>query len=840
MSAIVDSTGRFGAKGRELKIALGDTVRNPKVRNKTIDWPSFLDKLRSPVRTKETYKEYVAASKTRKNDIKDVGYYVPGHFSGGQRKKQYLSSRWAWTGDIDFAPVDGYLDAVKKAFEGHAWAVHSSHMHNNGSPRLRLIVPFAREVSAEEYEAVARKLAARLDLDWFDDTTFEFSRVMYWPSASSDGDYVFDHADGAWIDPDQVLDEYDDWADITQWPVSSRAGERLHKAAEKAEDPRTKRGVVGAFCRAYSIEDAISEFLSEVYTQSDVAEGRYSYAEGTTANGVVVYDDGSFLFSHHGTDPCGGRLMNAWDAVRLHKFGHLDQTVSKDAAPTSMPSFKAMAEWARDLPEVKQELVADIIGDFDDVDAEDMGAAEEADEFGLDDEPEQSKEDATAAKRALMAALDIDSNDNIKANLSNLTHLLRHDPVIAGSFGFNEFTSEICQRRPLPNLPVRSKRDGDIWSDSADIWVKYRLERAYKTTFSTALVREGVDLVAGENKYHPLREHLETIKWDGKPRVERLFIDYLGAEDTEYNRQVARKFMAASVARVFKPGTKFDNVLVLEGEQGARKSTFVRVLCYDWFTDSLGTFDDERKIVEATGNVWMAEIPELHAYNKATMELQKAFFSRAEDKARKAYARREQVFPRQFVLVMTTNDTEYLKDPTGNRRYWPVRLGTKEIDIDGLKKALDQLWAEAVELYRAEEPLYLTGKALDQSKVEQSERVERDDLTGVVEEWLLQPVPESYLKDNELDVEFDTEPRVLRDRVCPLQVWTEVMGGSRERYGRKEAMRIKRMLAQIEGLTEMTSTGKFGEKYGIQKGFWVDHDVLGGNSQDLAGDEFGL
>lgn len=820
MSSVVASKGRFGAKSRELKIAVGDTVKNPNVKNQTLYYEDFRAEIEVPIRTKESYKEYIGASKERQNTIKDKGYYVPGNFSGGKRKKQFLGSRWCFTGDIDFAPVD-FIGPLSTALDGFAWLLHSSHKHSPDKPRLRIIVPFSREVSADEYEAVSRRIAAKINIDWFDATTFEWARVMHWPSVSSDGAYVFDERDGQWINPDDVLAEYDDWTDISQWPVAASAKKSLHKAAEKADDPTSKRGIVGAFCRAYDVEQAIETFLPAVYEKSDIAEGRYSYVEGTTANGVVVYDNGAFLFSHHGTDPVGGSLVNSWDLVRLHRFGHLDEKIKEGAAPTSLPSFKAMREIAQDDPRVKGERLVDLIDSkaFDEFHSE------------LGDGLEDSTKSLDALVGDIKGLLELDSNDNIKATIGNAATLLRCDPNLIDSVGLNEFTHTVCQRRDLPNLPIRTKDQSDVWSDAGDIWVKYYLERTYRVTFSTTLISESIDLVAREKRYHPVREYLEKVEWDGKPRLDKQLHEYLGTPDDIYHAQVNSKWMLAGVARIFEPGIKFDQCLVLEGEQGIRKSAYLRVLAGDYFTDSVNDITSDKAVIEQTQGAWIVEIPELHAYNRAEIEAQKAFFSKQAEKARLAYERRVTVLLRQFIIAMTTNEDQYLKDSTGGRRYWSVRVNVPQIDTDRLAANRDQLWAEAVHRYRQGESLVLDGAALDQAKQTQESRLEHDPLIDMLDNWLLVKVPVTYHIDNELYSEFTEEGEgVYRDRVCAAQVWVELMGKNLGDFTIKDSKRIKRALSRIPYLSENSSSCRFGSKYGTQRGFTLN----------LRDDEFGL
>lgn len=812
---------------RKIKLAVGHSVGSKKVKNKTTTWDSFCTRLQDPVRTKERYSEYMKSGRAVQDRIKDVGYYVPTHFEGGVRKKRNMEFRDLVTLDIDFAEPN-YASAIAKALDGYAYALHSTHKHGPDNIRLRLIVPLSRKVDGDEYEPVARQIASRLDMDWFDDTTFQFSRVMHWPSCSVDAEYVCTIEDGRWFDPDRVLEEYENWRDVTQWPVSSRQTESLRVSAEKAEDPREKRGVVGAFCRVYSVEDVIREHLADVYEETETP-GRYSYRKGSTANGAVVYDDGLFLYSHHGTDPISSRLVNAFDLLRIHKFGSADEKAGDDVSPSQMPSFKAVKEFIRsECPEVRGEIAADIVDDFDNEDeagdADDIADEFDDEDLGLEDAPATPQKTKKKADREWLKDLILDKNDQIKINLRNLTLILKNDPRLVGRVAFNEFSRDFVQTKKLLGETVLDETNGDLWTDHADILVKFHLERIYNIQVSLAVIREAIDLIAHERRFHPVRDYLESLEWDGEARVETLLVDYLGAPDTKYTRQVARKVLCAAVARIMEPGIKFDHVLILEGMQGKRKSSFVSALAKGWFTDDRITFDDPRKAVEMLKGKWIVEIPELQSFSKHEVESIKSFFSRQTDRAREAYARRVDDYPRQCIFFGTTNDEHYLRDETGNRRFWPIKVSKNLIDVESLKASVDQVWAEAYRLYLAGEKLFLDPDVEALAKREQQARVLDDPLVGQIEAWLLKPVSATTIyQGHGTSDEFEDEDSELiyRPHFCPMQVWVEVLGGSLERYNRGTARLINTAVKQL-GYCSDSDRIRFPEPYGRQRGYTVD------------------
>ncbi|MFA6941918.1 MAG: hypothetical protein WCQ54_13225, partial [Clostridiaceae bacterium] len=305
----------------QITLATGRSKKETHWKNKNILYSALVEKLSSTTRTPEAYAEYKKMAKAERDRIKDVGGFVGGSLKNGRRKAENVANRTLLTLDLDY--VVGDIWASIELLFNFSCLIYSTHTHASDNQRLRLIIPLSRPVLPDEYQAMARLIADDLGIDQFDDTTYEPSRLMYWPSTSCDGEYVDKVQDLQWLDPDEVLARYTfGWQDVSYWPESSRARAKLNTAIKKQEDPLEKKGIIGAFCRTYSITEAIGEFLSDVYT-SGADETRYTYAGGSTTGGIVVYED-KFSYSHHGTDPASGILCNAFDLVRIHKFGELD------------------------------------------------------------------------------------------------------------------------------------------------------------------------------------------------------------------------------------------------------------------------------------------------------------------------------------------------------------------------------------------------------------------------------------------------------------------------------------------------------------------------------------
>ena len=341
--------------------------------------------------------------------------------------------------------------------------------------------------------------------------------------------------------------------------------------------------MIGAFCRAFDVPAAIAEFLPEVYVDptNDGRDVRYTCAGGTSANGAVVYGDGRFIYSHHSHDPISGRLCNAWDMVRLQLFGDRDIAMPENTKPSNLPSFKAMSELALARTEVNAELVRA------NYDAEAMfGAAEDESEASGDSVSSDAAEESGASGEARsseiswMDELETYANGKIIPNLPNITLIVRNDRRIAGSFEFNAFKEQIVTRRPLltssiplvPRLPVRDKVNGDHVTDLHATAVRMLLELpsgegevGWGLRVTDRDLNSAIDAAAKNRPFHPVRDYLNEQTWDGRQRVERLFIDYLRADDNAYHRDAARLVLVAAVARAFEPGHKFDFVPIFEG-----------------------------------------------------------------------------------------------------------------------------------------------------------------------------------------------------------------------------------------------------------------------------------
>ena len=302
---------------RELKISLGHSAHALTWTNTHITWEALCSRLATTRRTAETVAQYHAMSRDDKEKLKDIGGFVGGHLRNRRRLVKNVECRSMLALDAD-APRQVFLSRFLQDCP-YAAAVYTTHSHTPEAPRYRIVIPFEEDISPDCYIAVARFFAAQWGIDQFDVCSYRVNQLMYWPSSPADGEYFCKVIDRPWLNAAEFLAAYPEWRDCSKLPISRREKPLRDSGGKKQEDPRTKEGVVGAFCRTYDIHDAIARFLPTVYAPS-VKEGRYDYIPGEGTAGVVVYDD-TFAYSHHATDPACGKLLNAFDLVRLHRYG---------------------------------------------------------------------------------------------------------------------------------------------------------------------------------------------------------------------------------------------------------------------------------------------------------------------------------------------------------------------------------------------------------------------------------------------------------------------------------------------------------------------------------------
>ena len=750
-----------------LKIALGNSRQTKFWSNKIMPFKAICERLQTPIRTTETVEEYPKLTKGQRDDIKDKGGFVGGHLRDSLRKVGNVDCRSMWTPDIDHATPE-FVSALQEKIP-FLCAVYSTHGHTSSAPRLRIVAPFTRDISADEYAAVSRYLAADIGIDMFDECSFIPNQLMYWPTCPSNGEYLYEYHDGNVLDPDVVLAAYPNWRDCSLLPTTARESKVSKPSNKPQEDPLSKSGIVGAFCRTYGIRAAIEHFLTDVYAPSAV-EDRYDYIPADSSAGVVLYDD-TFAYSHHATDPAFGKLLNAFDLIRIHRFGDDD----------AKKSYEAMAEFASQDEQVKLFLVQE-------------RQAQASDDFT--DDPEWQKK------------LQYERRSTVLKNcLHNITLILQND----------ENLKAIVFNQQLDGMEIKGdvpwQHPSKYWRDADDAQLISYIDSHYGT-FSQRNYLIGVTKVTDDRSYHPIREFIDALPaWDGIPRVDTLLIDYLGAADNAYVRAVTRKTLCAAIARVLNPGIKFDSMLVLNGPQGVGKSTLIARLGGEWFSDSLSLSDTKDKTAaEKLQGYWILEIGELAGLKKAEVETLRSFLSRQNDIYRASFGRRATPHLRQCVFFGTTNaEKGYLRDTTGNRRFWPVKTpgGGQRQSWSLTSAEILQVWAETLVNVKAGEKLYLESSLEQLAKDEQREAMESDEREGLVRDYLDMLLPEDWA-DMDLyerreyinGTEFGGIHRVgvhKRDSVSNMEIWCECFGKDRANLRRVDGNEISSIMSGIGG-----------------------------------------
>ncbi|MBQ6943065.1 MAG: hypothetical protein IJN43_01930 [Ruminococcus sp.] len=770
---------------RDLAIAYGNSRQAKTWVNKTISYDSLKERLRVPVRTTETAEEYAKMTKAQRDAAKDHGGFVGGVLKGGRRKIDTVEVRSLISLDGDRLTAD-FVNNFEKIMPYTA-CLYTTHSSTADNPRARIILPLTRNVTSEEFVAVARYVAQMLGIDYFDECSYQPNQLMYWPSCPQNGTFTFKDVEKEWLNPDGILTAHPEWTDPTQLPTSSRESKANQITQQKVQNPLEKEGAVGLFNRAYfPISTALTEFLSDVYEPTD-SDNRWHLIASSSIAGVEIKED-MFVYSHHAKDPAYLKLCNAFDIVRIHKFGNLDEKAA----------FREMCKFVMQLDAVKvlaaNERLAEAETDF-----------------------------AVSADDNWMKKLRRNKDGVLENCLHNIRLIMENDPHMC-KIVFNQLADGMEIRGEVP-----WKHPARFWRDADDAQLICYIDASYGT-FSARNYDIAVTKAADDRSYHPIREYFSRLpEWDGIERIDTMLIDYLGAEDNAYVRAVSRKIMCAAIQRVYNPGIKFDHILVLNGPQGIGKSTFISKLGGEWYSDSLNLSDmNDKTAAEKLQGYWIMEIGELAGMKKADIDKVKAFISRQDDKYRASFGRRVTPHPRQCVFFGTTNsENGFLRDVTGNRRFWTVKTpgtGTwKPWELTQFD--IDMMWAEALVYVNENEPLFLPAELESYARSEQSAAMEQDDREGLVMRYLDTLLPENwdamevYERRNYLqNPDDDTQPlgTIRRETVSNIEIWCECFGKLKEDIKPSDSYAISAIMTRI-GSWEKTGTKKRLPIYGLQR-----------------------
>ena len=793
---------------RQIIISTGNSRRDLMWKQTVLTVGELYTRLSTPVRGTETVQEYFHMNKAQQDSLKDVGGFVGGSLSGQRRKANNVTGRDIITLDFDNIPgwqTDFVIGKVEEL--NCSYCIYSTRKHTASAPRLRVVIPLDRTVTPDEYEPCARRVAAHIGIGMADPTTFEAVRLMYWPSCCADSEFIYKTKDAPLLSADFLLGTYADWHNFLSWPQVPGAVS-YQKLAMKQGDPTEKGGTVGAFCRTYDVLSAMETFLPGIYAPVDNDPDRYTYLGGSTAGGAVIYDNGKFLYSHHATDPCSGRLVNAFDLVRLHKFGEKDSNAVPDTPVAKLPSFKAMCDYVL----TDDATVATLNRE------QHEQAMKEFEGMGLEDEGDS--EWAKDLKRK--------QNGEIKSTIDNVRLILNGDPLLAGRFALNKFAG---RGEVLDALPWEQSKRRRLWSDTDSNGLYWYLEKVYGIT-SRGNIDSALDIHASEHAFNEVQDYITGLHWDGTPRLDTLFIDYLGAVNSRYNRVVCRKSFTAAIARAMQPGCKYDSMLILAGPQGIGKSTLLDRMSKGWFNDSIRTFEG-KDASELLQGVWLVEVSELEAFRKTDVSRIKQFLSLRHDRYRAAYGRHVKELPRCCVFFGTTNTSDFLQDTTGNRRFLPVDVGVephpKTVWKDLTDEVIDQVWAEAKTRWQSGEALYLTGEVEAEAKLKQEEHREVSVREGIIQAFVEKQVPADWSRwtiDRRRDYwsgathtpEGESLELVDRDRITAVEVWCELFNGNVKDMKRTDTREINAVLERLDGWRRSETPVRVGP-YNTQRGF---------------------
>lgn len=622
---------------------------------------------------------------------------------------------------------------------------------------------------------------------------------------------------------------YCDWRNFAEWPKCPTE-DISHSPATKQEDPLEKKGIVGAFCRVYSIKEAMDKFIPDIYIPA--GENSYTYSKGSTTGGAIVYDN-KYLYSHHATDPACDTLCNAFDLVRIHLFSKLDESAKEETPTHKLPSFTKMKELAiADATvnmQMRTEKAAEVYEDFADV-----GTVAQSEDPSI---KPTTAADNIKAVTAWMAMLKVDGNNAYVKSYENVLIALENDPQLKGRFYMNTFTKRPMAIAPLPWGNRKSESTPFEWTDADDDGLLIYIEKLLGIRTKT-IVTSALNECWAQHPFHPVKDYLSHLIWDGTPRIETIFQRFLGAEDTEYTKKVAILMFVAAVARIMEPGVKYDNVVVFVGVQGIGKSAFTKILAHnpEWYTDNLGNLAD-RAAVEVIQGAWIVEMGELSSLKRTEIETVKAFISRSSDRVRMAYGKHAETYRRSCIFIGTTNNTDFITDETGARRFYPIDCSVNEIKEDlftALPPIVDQLWAEAYYIYNSsykngKKPLILPPNLAESVAISHlKHRYQSDKEVAIidfvekkmVENWYQLSIKEHIEYWNHY--ETDPRPKIERSRICAAEVLTECF--PERTYGypnclpEKDLKSVNRVLKNLPEW-EPAVAFLFGKDYGKRRGF---------------------
>lgn len=752
------------------QFAIGNNRKSDSVQSQ-LDWTQVVTRLRNVERCEHTMQQYADMSKKQQIDAKDVGFFIPGHVD-----KRRVIFRQMLALDIDDADATT-LDDLRSWLNGHAYVIHSTHSSTPEKPRYRVVVPLSQMVMAEEHGAILGILHEKLHLP-LDPATLDFNRIMFLPSIPKDAPYAFEEGEGVPMDPKDILALREDWTDLSSIPVARTV---------KVQEPTTKPGLVGAFCSKVSIREALRTYLSDKWKEEK--NGRYTLVGASTWGGGIIYE-GKFLYSNHSSDPYVGRCHNAYDAVRLYNYGP-----GKEGEAQMIKLCESLNIKAGD-----NSVHSRTLNEMDDDDA----------------------------RVILQERLVLDKQGRLVPSLTNAELIMDYDPNIRNIFSYDLFSESPVLKRTPPwrtfDIRVESEdcKDVQTYTEMEDLDESY-LRRYFIASYDfdpKTVLKDVLNITTHKNAFHPIRDYLNSLEWDGVSRLSTIFIDCFGVPDSRYTREVGIKFFVGAVRRVFMPSSKMDYVPVLVSEEGYGKSRFIRRMAKLWGSDTFYTFSGGKEAYEQLRGVWIMEIPELDGVQSRNTNSRKAFVTKGEDRYRSAYLKYTKTYKRQCVFIASSNDVVFLNDPAEEgRRWWGMVCRKEYITISVHDhEFLDRVnlyWAEAVHHFRQGVLPVLSPEAEEEARqMRQIHKLENASM-GALVDYLNMPVPDDWYKmDTFKHVQYINDPDRWegkpRDYICNVEVAMEFFNYERKQLDVSTSRKVTEAIFATKMFAKSGTKKRFG------------------------------
>ncbi len=755
---------------------------------------------------------------TKKNEKS----YLPGELKDHYRKNVNVINRSMLTLDLDGAQEGGF-EALCGFLSDFYYFWHTTYSHSEEKPSYRVLVPLAEPVTPGQYGDLVRQIIAANLKASIDGSSAKPAQIMFTPACKDPFSYDYGVHEGK-------------LADGAQWLSSANGGEAVVPLArvQRRVAPEDAPGIVGQFNRVYPDLDELIETFELPY-EYDGVTGRYRYT-GSSASATPgmreIEENPGYYYSWHAHDPAAGYAQNAFDLVRIHKFGHLDEDYKGPV--NRAPSYTACRDFLDTHEGFKKRANAEVY------EAVVHNIAKSAEgETNVPAKASQERETHTNVE--VLTTEEIDNTQWVSQlevdrktgkfvdSLRNLTLIFDNDPKMKG-VGWCERGEYFTEADPH-NWPD-TKRSPKL-TENQKVLLRNRYENIYGLKVSPERLVQIFAERKAVNSFDPVRIYLESLHWDGNKRMETCLP---GVEDTEYNRMVARKVLLAAVARTFEPGVKVDEALILVGPEGTGKSSWIKEMSKGFSVEFQNI--ESKDTVQILSETWIAMAEESEVVAKSDFNRLKSFLTQTSDTYRVPYAVEPETRLRRWVVWGSTNDMELLRERDGNRRFLMVEC-VRPRDFDLLTpEYVDQIWAEAVHAYLMGESHVMNSCERELAHSAREQHIHSDALTESIAEHLRLPItsdwhekkPEtlrSIVGQWNVDVIGSTGDKE-RDFITPKEVWVEVEGMSLADFTLRDQSRVKDSLQALvrRGVLTRSETKIRVPNQGKQFLYFVNHDKL--------------